>query len=336
MKAIILKGFGGTENFELREHMGLPEIGPEEVLVKIMATAFNPIDYQMRQGRSESKRLHSPVLGREFSGTVVRVGTKVRSFHTGDAVFSASGSMGSNGTYAEYIVVPAAILTIKPVHLSYQQAAAIPVVYLTALQIVDRLGIKSSDRILLTGAAGGVGLALIKLLNANADHHIVATAGNVKSKAVLLEAGLADRQIVDYHQPDLKNLILAENEGEMFDFCIDLVGGEMSELCASLIRVNGSYADVTALGTSKALSDFFDKGATVYHISNYAYALFNHYKWYGDQLGRIAGMLENQEITAPPLLVFDSFTIQSVAEAHQILEENRTNGKKIVMNISTA
>lgn len=333
MKAIVLKEFGGTENFEFSENISLPDIGAEEVLVKIEATGFNPIDYQMRKGGPESSRMHSPVLGREFSGIVIQVGHEVTQFNLGQAVFAVSGSMGSNGSYAEFMVVPAAILALKPDSISFQEAAAVPVVYLTALQIVERLKISTADSILVTGAAGGVGLALVKLLMAGGHEKLVVTAGNPKSQATLIATGLAPSQIVNYHSEDLSNLILAKNQGELFDVCIDLVGLEMSELCAQVIRVNGTYADVTAFETEKARSGFFGKGAIVYHISNYAKAL-NNFKWYGQQLGRIAEMIENNIITVPPILVLESFSTQSVVEAHRILEENRTNGQKLVMNVN--
>lgn len=103
--------------------------------MKIIASGFNPIDYQMR----ENKRLHSPVLGREFSGVVTSIGKSVKDFKPGDAVFCGSGSMGSNGTYAEYISVPESIVALKPDSISFQQAAALPFVGLTALQCLHRM-----------------------------------------------------------------------------------------------------------------------------------------------------------------------------------------------------
>src|SRR5689334_12406429 len=102
MQAIILNDFGGADEFSAAV-FPLPIPGDNEVLVKIVATAFNPIDYQMRQGATERKRMHSPILGREFSGVVVSTGKNVSGFVPGDAVMAASGSMGSNGTYATHI-----------------------------------------------------------------------------------------------------------------------------------------------------------------------------------------------------------------------------------------
>jgi NADPH2:quinone reductase len=125
MQAIILNDFGGVENFSAAT-LPIPEPGDQEVLIAIAATAFNPIDYQMRQGATERKRMHSPVLGREFSGTVIKTGKSVQQFAVGDAVMAASGSMGSNGTYATHISLPQEILVHKPANLSFAEAAALP------------------------------------------------------------------------------------------------------------------------------------------------------------------------------------------------------------------
>nr|WP_255431023.1 zinc-binding dehydrogenase [Pedobacter sp. N36a] len=143
---------------------------------------------------------------------------------------------------------------------------------------------------------------------------MLVTSGNPKSQETLIDNRASPSQIVDYHSEDFAQLIVTKNQGNPFDVCVDLVGLEPSELCAQVIRVNGRHAKVTAFETPKARSNFFDRGATVYHISNYAYSLSDHLKWYGDQLSRIAEMLENKSITNPR-------------------EENTTHGKKIVMNI---
>ena len=142
MQAVILKDFGSTANFILEDNFPVPVPGNSDILVKIKATAFNPIDYQMRQGKTERKRMHSPILGREFSGIVVKTGELVTRFSEGDAVFAASSSMGSNGTYAQYISIPELIAAKIPEGLSFEEAAAIPIAYLTALQTFNRLPLK--------------------------------------------------------------------------------------------------------------------------------------------------------------------------------------------------
>lgn len=335
MKTIILNGFGGTDKFELND-VDCPKVVEGHVLVKIWAAGFNPIDYQMRKGGEESARLHSPILGREFAGVVVQVGKGVTNFAVGDEVFAASGSIGSNGSYAEYISVPETILVHKPKTINFEQAAAIPVVYLTALQLVDRLNINESESIFITGAAGGVGLAFVKLLVQRKHHKIVVTAGNVTSRAVLLAAGLEQHQIIDYKSENLKQLINVANHNNLFDIAVDLVGGKLSELCATQLKLNGKYADVTALTTQRARQHLFDNGAVIYNISNYAYALHHQYQWYGNQLKRIAEMLAQKSISAPPICIFYGLSTRSVTDAHDRLETNRTQGRKLVMTIREA
>ncbi|MDB5286466.1 MAG: alcohol dehydrogenase [Mucilaginibacter sp.] len=334
MKAILLKDFGAISNFVLDEHVPIPVVGDHDVLVEITATAFNPIDYQMRQGKTERKHMHSNILGREFSGVVVKTGKLVKLFKEGDEVFAASGSMGSNGTYA-HISVPEDIVAIKPDWLTFEEAAAVPLGYLTAFQVLTRLPIKKDDAIFITGASGSVGLALVKLFLANGHKQLIVTAGNPDSAQQLINAGLAEHQIVSYKQDAVVTKIVSLNDGKLFDHCVDLVGGEMSEVCAQVIVTNGSYADVTALTTAQAREDLFNKGALTINISNYAYSLSGEKKYYGDSLRNIAISLTNLSISVPDIEILGELSVQTVATAHELLEGNKTHGKKLVMLVST-
>ncbi|KIO75666.1 alcohol dehydrogenase [Pedobacter lusitanus] len=333
MKAIVLKDFGSTDNFTADENFAIPEPGDQEVLIRIKATAFNPIDYQMRQGKTERKRMHSPILGREFSGLVVKTGKSAHQFKPGDAVFAASGSMGSNGTYTEYISVPELILAAKPQNITFEEAAAIPSASLTALQCYNRLGIKTEDSVFISGAAGGVGMALIKILVAKGYQRIIATAGNAESKNQLLKAGLKKEQIIDYKTENLAEVILAHNNGQLFHYCIDLVGDKMSLISAQVIATNGTYADVTALTTADAREGLFHKGAVIVNISNYAYSLEKNYRYYGERLNEFMKLMTDFSLSPPSILNVGSLNVQTVSKAHQLLEDNLTQGKKLVMQI---
>ncbi len=156
MKAIVLNGFGDSSNFKL-SNLPLPIVTGNEILVQIKAAAFNPIDYQMRKGLRESRLMRSPVLGREFSGIVIETGPDATRFKPGDEVMALAGSMGSNGTYAEYISLNELLLAKKPANISFEQAAAIPSSGLTAWECFSRAGIKPDESIFITGATGGVG-----------------------------------------------------------------------------------------------------------------------------------------------------------------------------------
>jgi NADPH2:quinone reductase len=335
MQAIILNDFGGVENFSAAT-LPIPEPGDQEVLVAIAATAFNPIDYQMRQGATERKRMHSPVLGREFSGTVIKTGKSVQQFAVGDAVMAASGSMGSNGTYATHISLPQEILVHKPANLSFAEAAALPTAALTALQCFKRLQLPASARIFISGAAGGVGLVLVKLLLAAGYNGLLVTAGNEESKKQLLLAGLQPSQVIDYHLPDLLQTILAQQNNQLFDAAIDLVGGTISELCAGLLITHGIYQDVTALTTEAGREALFHKGAVIMNISNYAYSLNGHLHYYGDSLRQIAAMLEKGVLTPSPVYVTGTLSVETVQQSHELLERNQSRGRKLVMMVLPA
>jgi NADPH:quinone reductase-like Zn-dependent oxidoreductase len=334
MKAILLKDFGSADNFILKDDFPIPDPGDTDILVNIKATAFNPVDYQVRLGKKESKRMHSPVLGREFSGIVVKTGKLVKQFKEGDAVFAASGSMGSNGTYAQYISIPESIAAKKPEIITFEEAAAIPVAFVTALQCYNRLSLKVTDSVFVSGAAGGVGLAFVKLLLAKAHKQIIVTAGNAESKQQLIQAGLSAQQIIDYKQEDLAAKIISANNGNYFDHCIDMVGGKMSELCAEVMITNGTYADVTALTTEAARDSLFGKGAVIINISNYAYSLNGNKAYYGESLKEIVRLLRDNSITPPPVQIVGALSAETVKKAHLILEGNLTKGRKLVMQIS--
>jgi NADPH:quinone reductase-like Zn-dependent oxidoreductase len=158
MKTVIL-----NKDFQLEDGIvEKPVPKTNEVLIQIKASGFNPIDYQMLENELERKLISSPILGRELSGIIIEKGSDVTQFSIGDEVFCGSGSMGSNGTYAEYISVPETIVALKPKNISFEEAAAIPSAGLTSLQIFNRLKLQPGQTILITGAAGGVGSFLLR------------------------------------------------------------------------------------------------------------------------------------------------------------------------------
>lgn len=333
MKAITLKQLGSADNFLFSE-TETPVVNDNDILVKIHATAFNPIDYQMRSGANESKRMHSSILGREFSGTIVQKGKLVKNLDIDDAVFCASGSMGSNGTYAEYISVPHQIVAKKPANISFEEAAALPISSLTAMQCCNRLKISAEESVFISGGAGGVGLVLIKLLLSQGVARIVTTAGNAESRQQLLNAGLQPQQIVDYKAVNAIPLIIQGNRNQLFDYGIDLVGRQMSELCSNIIRLNGTYVDVTAFTTEEARENLFNIGAVVYNISNYAYSLKGNFSYYGELLERVRNMVERGTISPSPITVIGDFEVDTVKKAHALMENNQTQGHKLIMRVS--
>ncbi|QMU29376.1 quinone oxidoreductase family protein [Adhaeribacter radiodurans] len=335
MKAVVLKSFGSIDNFALTE-VENPNVAANEVLVKIKATAFNPIDYQMRQGSSESKLLKSFILGRELSGVILEVGHNVTGFATGDEITAYVGSLASNGTYAELISIPQQLIAKKPSVLSHAQAAALPLVGLTALQCFERLTLPLEATIFMSGGAGGVGTILIQLLLTRGYQKLITTAGNTESQNHLLSLGLPSKHIIDYHENDYLAKIKDQVPRGTYDGCIDLVGGYMAEVCAELIKIHGVYVDVTFLTTIKAREVLFNKATTILNVANYAYTLSGNIadtSLYGKNLTTLFQKVESRIILPAEVEIIGNLNVETVQLAHQKLETNQTKGKKLVMLI---
>jgi len=335
MNAVVLRKFGGTENLELAE-IAQPEVKYGEVLIRIRSTAFNPIDYQMRQGASEAKLLKSDVLGRELSGEIVQLGEGVGSFAVGDKVAAYVGSMASNGTYAEYISVPSTLIARIPPQLTFEQAAAIPMVGMTALQCFRRVVVPKEKPVFIAGGAGGVGTILIKLFLSSGNRNIYTTAGSIDTINHLKDIGVSGNNIINYKEYDVAD-VLSKRIG-CFDYVIDLVGGKMSEACAELVEIFGTYVDVTFLATGKARELLFDKAATIVNIANYAPSLGNgpeKYRYFGDALGEIFDKIDRGIISPTDIRVVGSLSVDTVREAHRLMEQNETKGRKLIMTMVT-
>lgn len=333
MKAITLKNFGGVENFELVE-VDDPKLKDNEVLVKIKATTFNPIDYQMRQGSTESKLLKSPILGREFSGEIMQLGKNINTFDIGDKVSAYVGSLGSNGTYAELISAPAELLAKTPSQLTFAEATAIPMVGMTALQCFNRLAIPKEKPIFISGGAGGVGTVFIKLLIANGNTNIYTTAGNDESIHHLKSLGVNSNNIINYKNQDIVKVL--SNKVGSFEYIIDLVGGNMSETCAELIDIFGTYVDITFLATVKAKETLFDKATQIINVANYAPTLkenSENLEYYGKMLKELFNKIEKDIISPTAIKTVGSLSVETVKKAHQLMENNQVRGKKLVMTV---
>ncbi|MCS4305040.1 NADP-dependent oxidoreductase [Chryseobacterium sp. BIGb0232] len=330
MKAVIL-----NQDFKLEDGFAeKPQPKAHEVLIQIKASGFNPIDYQMLENELERKLISSPILGRELSGIVVEKGNNVTQFNIGDEVFCGSGSMGSNGTYAEYISVPEAIVSLKPKNISFEQAASIPSAGLTSLQIFKRLKLQPEQTILITGAAGGVGSFLIKILLAHHINNFIATVGSEENKQMLLNLGVKDHQIVNYKEENLVNNILKANQLQLFDVGIDLVGNYMSEVTAEVLKINGTYVDVTALVTHEAHELLFNKGTLIMNISNYTYGMVKQYDYYRNSLEEITELIENGSIVPSQHKIIGTLSLETVLKAHSMLKNNQTQGHKLIMQNS--
>lgn len=213
MKAIILKEYGSIDNFEMAD-LTVPVTRKGQIRIKIKAVSFNPVDYQIRKGLPESRSVTSNILGRDLSGIVDEVYEDVKDFIIGDEVFCYACNLASSGTYTEYVCVPEAIVAKKPVSLSHEQAASIPVAGITAWLALTKTKAGKSTSVFIAGGAGGVGTFAIMFAKQLGCKNIVTTAGNDKSLSYLVEnLQLKKEQIINYRDDDFIKKTIERNNG---------------------------------------------------------------------------------------------------------------------------
>jgi NADPH:quinone reductase-like Zn-dependent oxidoreductase len=227
MQAIIQDRYGSAEVLELRD-IERPAIGEHDVLVRVRAAGVNPADWAIAGGLPYIARpvygLRRPknaVRGTDVAGTVEAVGTSVTRFKVGDEVFGSS-----EGSYAEYAAASENTLALKPANLSWEQAAAVPMAGLVALQALrDHGKVRAGQKVLINGASGGIGTFAIQIAKAlGADITAVASTRNLD----LLRSIGAD-QVIDYTRADFTK------NGQRYDLILDNVGNHsLSDLRRAL------------------------------------------------------------------------------------------------------
>ena len=332
MKAIILKEYGSSENFEMTE-LPVPPIRKGQIRIKIKAVSFNPVDYQIRKGMSESRSVGSNILGRDLSGIVDEVDEDVKEFKKGDEVFCYVCKLASSGTYTEYICVPAALVARKPDFLTHEQAAAIPVAGITAFLVLAKTRPDKSKSVFIAGGAGGVGTFVLLFAKQLGVKNIVTTAGNDKSLTYLVRNfQLKEDQIINYRDDDLIEKAIERNKGN-FDIVIDLVGGKMLSACCDLLAIDGNLISVVDAPHQNDFETLFQKNASFHSIGANAYSLSEnqvYWKKYKLILNYISALFDTNVLYKPPITILGSLSVDTVKKAHDLLENNSVQGKLIM------
>jgi NADPH:quinone reductase-like Zn-dependent oxidoreductase len=184
MKAVRLHAYGGPEQLRY-EDVPTPEPQPDEVLVKVAATSVNPIDWKIRSGAAKDRMpvTFPAVLGRDVAGTVVKAAANVRNPVLGQRVMGIV-----NGSYAEYVTARADHLTVIPDRLDLEESAALPLVVTTGAQLIQHIGPKRGDLVLVTGALGSVGRSALYLAKSQGARVIAGVKAEQKQEASSLGA----------------------------------------------------------------------------------------------------------------------------------------------------
>lgn len=248
MKAARLHEFGDPDVLRY-EDAPRPELGEEEVLVRVRAAGINPLDWKIRQGLDLPMIPDDPfplILGYDVSGTVEEVGANVTEFGTGDVVYGFCDVAGTGGSYAEYTVTESAQLATKPESLTHTEAAGVPTGAVTAWDVLFEIGgLTTGQRVLIHGAAGGVGHMAVQLANwKGAD--VVATASGYSEK-FLRELGVDE--FVDYREQCFESVV------DTVDVVVDTVGGETQNRSFEVLTEGGVLVSLVSNPSEKLATE---------------------------------------------------------------------------------
>lgn len=308
-----------------RRSVPVPEPRDGEVLVRIAASGINPLDIKIHAAAAPHARMPLPaILGLDMAGTIAAVGPGVRRFKEGDEVYGMVGGIGGvPGTLAEYAVVDAQLLARKPTKLSMREAAALPLISITAWEgLIDQLEVTASSRTLIQGGAGGVGHVSIQIALAFGAE-VFATGSELhRRKIEKLGATFINREepVGDYVAR------LTARQG--FDLVYDTAGGRALDNSFQAVRRFGKVSSCLGWGTH-LLAPLSFKSATYSGVFTLVPLLTGDGRaHHGEILERIAGLVDEGRVT--PILDSRRFELDSVDRAYGILRDGSGNGKIVV------
>ena len=266
MTATVIDAFGPPDVFR-QTRLPTPTPGPGEVLVRVHATSVNPVDYKIRSGAAAGLAPAFPaVLHMDLSGEVVSLGDGVEAFAVGDAVFGCAGGLSGSagelsGALADYMVCDPALLAPKPATLTHRQAAALPLVWLTAWEGLawTKATVREGDHVLVYGGTGGVGHVAVQLAKA-LGATVTATASSSDKAQTARDLG-ADH-VSDYHTEDIGALVERVTGGAGFDIVVDTIAGDHLAESFEAVKINGHVVSVGA-GAGLDLSPLHGKGLSL-------------------------------------------------------------------------
>ncbi len=303
-----------------------PEVGEKDVLVRVRASGVNPLDAKIRAGQAGHARQPLPaVLGLDMAGVVEQVGAGVSGFRAGDEVYGMVGGVGGlQGTLAELIAVDADLLAPKPKNLSMREAAALPLITITAWEgLVDRAKVQAGQTVLIHAGAGGVGSVAVQLAVAYGAE-VFATVSAEKRKIVEGFGATA----IDYRKATVEEYVKANGGGEGFDIVYDTVGGATLDASFVAVKRYTGHA-VSCLGWGMhSLAPLSFRGATYSGVFTLMPLLTGEGRaHHGEILRRAAELAEEGKLR--PLVSERRFSGAEIEAAHALVEAG-TVGKVIV------
>ena len=309
-RAVVINEYGGKEKLA-EAKVSLPELGADQVLVKVAATSINPIDWKLREGYLKQMFPWSfpIILGWDVAGEIVEVGQKVKDYHVGDRIF-ARPETTRFGTYADYTIVDTNLLAPLPESIASTEAAAVPLAGLTALQaLFDHGSLKAGEKVLIHAGAGGVGTYAIQLAK-NAGAYVITTASPRNHELV---KKLGADEVIDYHTTDFEEVLTD------IDLVFDTMGGEIQKKSFSVLKEHGRLISVLSIEDETLAATKQIEAKAIWLRTN------------GEQLSELAKLMADGKLVS---VIGETFplTRQSVYDAHALSETHHAVGKIVLDN----
>jgi NADPH:quinone reductase len=324
MRAAVVSSPGGPEVFEIRE-LPEPSPGAEEVLVAVRATALNRADLMQRRGRySGPPGIRDDVPGLEMAGVVVEVGDRVTRWKAGDRVMALLGGEG----YASRVAVHERMLMAIPPNLSFEQAASIPEVFLTAFDAMFlQCGLQPGESFLVHAAGSGVGTAAVQMASISGCR-VFGTAGSDEKLGKAAELGLNIG--INYHNQDFAEVVAERTDGRGVDVILDVIGAEYWARNLQSLAMRGRMVIVGSMGGSKLevdLGALMPKRLRVHGTMLRSRPLEEKAVLSQEFARRMLPLFASERLVP----VIDSvFPLDEVADAHRLMESNANFGKIVL------
>ena len=332
MKAMILNAYGENAEFSSAD-VEKPQVKPNHVLVKIAASSVNTVDTMIRKmGKELPLSPDTPaILGMDFAGVVEAVGDGVSDYSVGDEVYGCAGGLADlPGTLTEYIVADTDLIAKKANNLSMREAAALPLVAITAYEGLQRAGIKRGldqvKKVLVHGGSGGVGHVALQLAKHwGAD--VYSTGGGDKQTALIERLGAT---AINYKTETVEVYVIRYTDGAGFDVVFDSVGGANLTKSFEAATLNGHVATTVSMCELDLTPAHF-KGLSL-HVVFMLIPMLHNFKreQHAVILKDLTEIIESGGLK--PVLDDHHFSLDEAGKAHARLESGKAMGKVVIEN----
>ncbi len=326
MKAMALNEYGDNAEFQLTE-FPQPNAKPGHVVVRVAATSVNTVDTMIRQMGSQLPLSPVPpaVLGMDFADVIDAVGEGVTGFAQGDEVYGCAGGLADlQGALAEYMLADAKLIAHKPKTLSMREAAALPLVGITAYEGLQRAGVHAGQKVLVHGGTGGVGHVAVQLAK-HLNAAVYGTVSGEKQAGIIEEYGAMS---INYKTEKVADYVAKYTNGSGFDVVYDSVGGANMTNSFEAAALNGQVITTVSLCELDLTPAHF-KGLSLHVVFMLIPMLYDHKREdHGAILAKLAEIVDAGALK--PLLDETQFGLEEVGKAHDRLTSGKAMGKVVV------